>query len=91
MGFSSTMLNSIGLSFLFLSFFKETQPTLHCGQHHSLHCRQAEYAETSPDVHACLKVSADDVSYVRVTNFDGHHTPHSFDGHDSFVNLQRRL
>lgn len=90
-GFSSNTFCSVGLFFLFPFFFKETQPTLHCGQHHLLLCHQAEYAETSPDVRACLKVSADDVSYVRVAHFDGHHTSHSFNGHDSFVNLHRQL
>lgn len=51
---------------------------------------KAEHAQRSLGVCACLEVSANDVSDVRVAHFDSHHTPHPFNRHDSFVHLQRR-
>ena len=71
-------------------FSKGEKSTLLYEQHQLLHCHQAEHAQTSLGVCACLEISADDVSDVGVAHFDGHHTPHSFNRHDGFVNLQRR-
>lgn len=50
-------------------------------------CKQ----KASLDVGACLEVSANDVGNIWVAHFDSDHTPHAFNCHDSFVDLQKKV